>query len=273
MIPWRIAAAPFLIGAIFYLYKTFEDSSYSLHIIPFVVMLAVVYIFNPQINWWWYKRNPPKLAKGIAMFLQKNSRFYQNLSLENKKLFRDRISLSMIAYDYKPMVFEKVPEDVKAIVSACAVTTTLGRPDFLFPNFENIILYPKGFPSPQYPRNIHPSEIYDHDGVVMFSAEHLLLGFSTPQQYFNVGLYEYAKVFIESYPTENWPELGEDSWEKLQQVSGFGKDAIFKYMNLDDITPLPVSITFFFDFPKQLKAVLPELYDSFKDIFKQDPAL
>ncbi|KAA3625398.1 MAG: hypothetical protein DWQ02_21855 [Bacteroidetes bacterium] len=267
MSPWRLLAAPFMIAGIFVLYKTFSDPTWSWYLIPCVVMLAVLYVLSPQIDWYWYKRNPPAMPKPLAMFFQKNMRFYQNLSVDQKQKFRDRVSLYMMAADYMPKVFEKVPEDVKAIAAACAVEITLGKETFLFPNYEHIIVYPKAFPSPQYPRNIHPSEIYDHDGVIMFSAEHLVHGFVQPHRYFNVGLYEYARVFVDSYPTEPWPDLDEAIWTPLEQVSGFKKEAIFKYMNIDDISPLAVSIMFFFDFPEKFKETLPDLDALYSGIF------
>jgi hypothetical protein len=267
MTPWRLIAAPFLLGSFYFFYKFFDDHSYAYYLTGCVVILAALYVLSPQVNWFFYKRRPPKLPEPIVRLFIQNIPFFRNLSNDNKKKFCDRVSLYMIASDFMPKVFEKVPEDVKAAAAACAVRVSFGKPDFLFPNFEHIIVYPKSFPSPQYPRNIHPSEIYDHDGVIMFSAEHLMHGIIQPQRFFNVGMHEYAKVFMESYPTEDWPELDESYWPKLEQVSGFGKEAIFKYMNLDDITPLAVSIVFFFDFPQKFKAVLPELYGQYATIF------
>lgn len=270
--PWRFAAAPFIIGAIYYLYKTFDDPSYALYIVPFIVILVIFYVLSPQIDWFWFKRKPPKLPKPLVLLFQKHNRFYQNLTVEDKQKFRDRVSLYIKAADFMPMVFEKVPTDVQGVAAACAVQVSFGKDDFLFPDYEHIIVYPKAFPSPQYPRNIHPSEIYDHDGVIMFSAEHLMFGFIDPRKYFNVGLHEYAKVFIEKYPTEPWPELDENTWDQFHEISGFKKEAIFKYMNIDDITPLAVSIVLFFDFPQSFKTILPDLYDLYVTIFNINPA-
>ena len=43
-------------------------------------------------------------------------------------------------------------------------------------------------------------------------------------------------------------------------------------MNIDDITPLAVSIVLFFDFPQSFKTVLPDLYDLYVTIFNINPA-
>lgn len=271
MTPWRLVAAPFLIGGIVFFYMTFQDPTYSWYIIPCVVALAAIYVLSPQINWFFHKRRPPRLSKQVVTFFLNNLKSFRELPNTEKTRFLNRVSLYKIAANFMPKAFEEVPEDVKAVIAACAVRVSFGKEDYLFPNFENIIVYPKAFPSPQYPRNFHPSEIYDHDGVIMFSAEHLMHGFVQPQRYFNIGMHEYAKVFVESYPNEPWPELDETSWEQLDKVGGFGKEAIFKYMNIDDITPLAVSIVFFFDFPEKFKVVLPDLYKQYSGIFNQEP--
>lgn len=271
--PARTLSIPFLIGALVFLYLTWEvDAGYSIYIVPFVIIMALIYVLSPQINWWWYQRRPPELRPKIRLLIERHLPYYQQLVESEKSRFRKRAALYMEANDFMPRGMESVPEDLRAIAAACAVQITFGRKDFLLPRFEHIIFYPHPFPSPQYPENFHSSEIYEEDGVIIFSAEQLLPGFLQPFQYYNIGLHEYARAFMRSYPEIDFPKLPEDIWQKLQQASGFSQAAIERWINLKPIPVQPVSIALFFTFPRQFHAVLPELYEQYARIFNQSPA-
>lgn len=271
--PTRILSIPFVFLALFFLYLTWEvDPGYSIYIVPFVIMLALIYVFGPQINWWWYQRRPPELKPKIRLLITRHLPYYQKLMESEQERFRKRVALYMEANDFMPQGMESVPEDLRAIAAACAVQLTFGQKDFLLPKFEHIIFYPKPFPSPQYPENFHSSEIYEEDGVILFSAEQLLPGFLQPYQYYSIGLHEYAKVFARSYPEIHFPKLPEDIWQQLQQISGFSQAAIERWINLKPIPAQPVSIAHFFTFPAQFQAVLPDLYEQYARIFNQSPA-
>ena len=269
--PWKILAAPLVLAVAFLIFLATGDKSYSIYIVPLIFALVILYIFSPQINWWWYRAHPPALAKGLVSFFEKKNPIYQRMPENVKKHYRDRVSLFMIALDFIPDKMESVALDIKAITAASAAQMTMGKSDFLFPKFEHVIITPAAFPSPQYPKQFHPSEIYEKDGVVMFSAQHLIKGFAESNQYYHIGLHEYAKVFIHANPNEAWPTFEEDIWDELYRVSNFKKEAIFKYINLDDITPLPVSICHFFVFPDKFQQVFPELYRKYTAIFNQIP--
>lgn len=265
--PARILAAPLLIFLGIAVYLAFKvDGAYSLWIVPPLVLLAIVWVLSPQINWWWYQRYPPDVAAPIRQFLFQYP-FYQRLPEAEKKRFRSRIALFIMGSDFIPQIMKEVPEDVKAIVAANAVTLTFGKKDFLFPRFENIIINPKPLPTLQYPEKYHASEIYEPDGAVLFSAEQLVRGFLESNRYFNIGLYEYAKVFRISYPNHAYPKFDESIWESLERISGFSKAWIEQWINLPDIDPVAVSIAHFFTFPEQFLKELPEVYEKYRMIF------
>lgn len=268
----KFLSIPFVIAGLVFLYFTWEvDESYSTYIIPCVLSLALIYVFSPQIDWWWYLRYPPQLDAKVRHFFQTSYPFYQHLSLEHKQRFRDRVGLFMVAKDFKPHGMEAVPEDIKAIIAANAVQLTFGLEDFLLKKFENIVVAPKPFPSPNFPKHFHASETYEEDGVILFAADHLLKSFVNPEKFYNIGLHEFAQVFIKSHPDQVWPRLEKDIWEQMEQVSGFSKDGIHDWINLEEIDPLPVSIVHFFIFPKAFKKNLPKLFQTYSGIFQLDP--
>lgn len=270
--PARILAIPFILAALVFLYLTWEvDPGYSIYIAPPVILLALAYVLSPQINWWWYQRHPPELKPKLRMLLERHLPYYAQLAEPEKARFRKRMALYMEANDFRAQGMESVPEDLKAVAAACAIQLTFGRKDFLLPKFENIFFYPHPFPSPQYPENFHASEIYEEDGVIIFSAEQLLPGFLQPFRYYNIGLHEYAKAFMASYPDLGYPRLPETIWDSLRPVSGFSKAKIHQWINLKDIDPQPVAIVHFLTFPQAFQSALPELYAEYSRLFNQSP--
>ncbi len=268
----RFVAFPFVFAALIFLYLTWEkDASWAMYIVPNVVALAVVYVFSPQIDWWWYNRNVPELDPHLRMILTKQHTFYSRLSEENKKRFRDRIVLYTKAVEFMPQAIPSVPVDIQGIIAANIVHLTFGWKDYRLKKFEHIIVYPKPFPSPQYPENFHTSEIYPEDKVVMFAIQQLFPGTISPTKNYNIGLHEYARAFLYMYPDDRFPSFDESIWEKLEAISGFSKDYIFKHINRPDIDPLPVSICHFLIFPQRFQQLAPEVYRAYKEIFNLDP--
>lgn len=272
--PSRILALPFVIAALVFLYLTWEvDESYSVYIIPCALVLAIIYVFNPQINWWWYKRRPPKLDPPIRMLLEKQHAFYRQLPPAEQERFRQRVALYMIAHEYMPQAMESVPDDVKAVVAINAVYLSFGQEDFIMEPFERIVIYPKPFPSPQFPEKFHASELYEEDGVLLFAAEQLMRSFLQPGQYYNTGLHEFAKVFLHLHPDAGWPEPGENTWEMLEEISRFSREAIVQWINLPEaaVPARAVMISHFFVFPERFQQILPGAFAQLKGIFEVDP--
>lgn len=264
-------AAPFIGGALFFLYLTWTKDSYlAPWIIPFVVMATLIYVFSPQINWWWYSRRPPVLPTGLQDLLERNNAFYQGLKKTDKQRFRNRTALFMMATDWTPMAWpdETVPLDVQMALAAQAVTLTFNRTDYLFEKFEKVIVYPYPFPTPEYDF-VHASELYEADSCLLFSAQQLMLACIEPTKYYNIGMHEYAKAFVLLNPQIDWPSLTDDAiWEKLQISSQMSRQHVESVVGLSDLPAMPVAIHHYFIFPEQFRVVLPELAARFDQIFK-----
>ncbi|MEO1514562.1 MAG: zinc-dependent peptidase [Bacteroidota bacterium] len=272
--PSRILSAPFVIGLLYCLYQAWEnDESYAMYIVPQVLALAVIYILQPQIDWWWYKKRPPELDPPLARMLERFVSFYHHLNLHQKRRFRQRVVLFVMAQDFIAKGFEDVPEDVKYVIAANAVQLTFGQEEFLFPKFEHLVVYPVPFPSPQFPDRRHASELQEEDGVLMFSAEQLMAGTFQPKRHFNIVLYEYARAFQLSYPSKAYPSYDEFIWEKLEAISGLKEAYIRAYIGLEEIDVSAIAVALFFTRPEQFKAVLPQAYGILSQIFNLDPCM
>jgi len=158
-------------------------------------------------------------------------------------------------------------------MAVAPIAYTMKLEDFLFPKFENVVLYPHPFPSPQYQEQFHASEIYEPDGVVMFCVDHVVRGFMEPKQYLNLAWYEYARIYRLTYPDDRFAVLAQMKWEDLHEISRFSQDAIERWIGLTDIDTEALAIACFFLFPERFQVHAPEIYQVLTAIFDQDPVL
>ena len=235
-----------------------------------IILGAFIYILAPQIDWRIHKRNPPQMPATLHRFFENKIDFYQKMHPFIRKKFRERVMLFAEATDYKAQVTDEFPDDLKILIAASAVRLTMHQEDFLFRKFEHVILYPHPFPSPQILDHWHASEIHEEDGVVMFAAEQLMKGFTQPTRYFNISLYEYARVFRLTYPEKKYPDFDENVWQEFHQISRFSKDAIHKWMGLPELDATAVGIAHYFTFPKRFQQVLPKQFQQLKAIFQKE---
>lgn len=260
-------AIPFviLLGLGFYL--TWEvDTQWSLLIISSVVILVAGFLLAPQINWWWWQRFPPDLGEEAQRFLQK-SPVYKALPAQDKREFRRRLFLFGQGQNFMPQGMEKVPDDVQLILSVAAIRLTWKQENFLFPRFENIVVYPHVFPSPQYPDNFHASEVYEPDGVLLFCQDHIIRGFLQPNEYLNLAWYEYAKVFALTYPQYDLGDWEQVSWENIEAICGFSHEALLRWVGLPTLDKWALGIACYFLYPDQFERELPVMYKKLQLVF------
>jgi Glucose-regulated metallo-peptidase M90 len=265
----NLIALPFALSSLFFLYMAWMvDQAYSVYIIPFLLVSALIFVFQPQINWWWYSKRPPQLPAPFLQILERCSPFYQKLQPEQRKTFQDRVALFRMATDWSPQGFpeDELPPDIALALSAQAVTLSFGRSKYLIPKFEKVIIYPRPFPSPEHPFE-HASELYVPDGCLLFSGEQVMRAFLQPQQWYNVGLHEYAKVFALENPTEPWPQLTDSAWEALERVSKMPRTHVESVIGLENVDALPVAIHHFFIFAEAFSREMPQEAHTFAEIF------
>jgi hypothetical protein len=130
-------------------------------------------------------------------------------------------------------------------------------------------VYPHPFPSPQHPEKWHASEIFDEDGVVLFSAEQLMAGFMNPTRFFHLGLYEMARVYLKNHPQAAIPDFSEGDWGKLERISGLSRDVVHHFIGLPDADVRAVAIAHFFVFGEKFRSEMPEKHEALRREFMQ----
>lgn len=267
--PSRILSGPLLLIAILFGYLAYEyDEQYTIGLILAVLLLVLTYVFAPQINWWWWMRHPPDLPKSLHPPLE-HTPFYQRLSEADQRIFRRRVFLFNQAQSFRPQAIKEVTDDVKTAISTAAVQVNFHRLNFLYPDYENIIVYLHPFPSPQYPDDLHASEVFEdeHGNGLIFSIEHVLRSFLEPLVYYNVCVHEYARLLVKTSNDEQYPEIGEEFWSQLERISGFSYEKLAEYMGLPAIDPLLVAIHHYLVFRERFVLIAPEIAEVFDRIF------
>ena len=277
--PWLLFAAPFIVAMLTFfglaLYR--DDGHYAVYAAPFFILLAAMYIMAPQINWWWFEKYPPELGAQTKNFLDTHAPYYRKLSPELKIRFRHRVALFIAGNEFIRPVHKdypdaatlrnSVPEDLKAAVAANFVQVHFGKTDLVSKKFEHYILYPHPFPTIQF-QVLHNSEIFEEDGVVLFSADPLMQGLTQPQNYFNIGLYEMARVFKYTYNAFEMPEMPE---RELEIISRMSKKNIESIVGLSDLDNFAITVHHFFVFPQTFSVISYDVYQVLCNLFSQNP--
>jgi len=103
---------------------------------------------------------------------------------------------------------------------------------------------------------------------LLFSIQHLMLGLLQPDQYLHIGLYEYAKVYMRSYPFARYPQVEEAHWPVLERISGFSRTAIETYLNVPDISLPALATVFYFTQPEVFRSEWPEVFEQFSVVYQ-----
>ena len=271
MIAKRLAI-PFVIWILIVLIQTYVYEIYGVGgwIIPPVIILTALFVFSPQIDWWWYNRFPPVLDEKIKAYLHRSSSFYRSLNQDLKLEFEKRIFFYMTGNDFSAIKMDTIPEDMKAAVAIYPITMTFGQKNFMLAPFERIVLYQHPFPSPNM-KFLHASETDSEDGVILFSFEQLLQSQLRPDLFMNLGFYEYAIVYAYVHKKKQAPELDNSHWELLEKISNYSKDAVSKFTGFEEPSLFAsLSSAFFTNFVKFRKEDS-LLYDTFAKYFELDP--
>ncbi len=259
--PSRLLLIPFFILLCVTGYYTWiNDGLYNLWMLPPIIFLAAIYVLSPQIDWFYYKRFPSKLDNIQRQILVTGCPFYVSLNAEKKKIFEQRCFLMLMTIDFQSQSEESLPEDFKLMAILPAVMLKFEEEDFIFHGYEKMIVYPKAFPSPQYPNNFHHSETYKEDGVLLFSAQAIFQGFIDPLNHYPVTAHEWSKIFMEEKTQMKWPEGEESWWEVLGEMSGWDKSCILQCIGRPDVELLPVVLVHLLYFPVQTMEKFPDIY-------------
>lgn len=264
---------PFAGLVAYILYRNFVSSDYldpfNYLLLPALIAIVVLYLFGPQINHWWHKKNPPKLYSKITDWLEKYSTFYNGLSESNQERFRNRLSIYLESRSFTIMRDEpsNLPEDFKAIIAHNFIQLSFGFEDYLLDPYERVVVYNHAFPSPEK-QFLHTVETNHEDGVLLFSLEHLVPGMLQKDKFYNIGMHGYIEAFMNKHSDIDWPALEDSIALRLELISNLTMKKVESILGFEIDNMQIIAINYFFTYPKRFAETLPGMYKKYQEIFK-----
>lgn len=256
----RTLAFPLVVAFAAVMYFSFQPSymQYSVLLIPITILIACLYLFNPQIDYWWLERNPIPLDPEDLRILETYSPFYQRLNEAERQTFNQRIFLFIKAKEFIAMGREQqsVPQDVKLLFSMLAIELTWKKDrKFLFANYDRIIFYKHPFPTPQH-QFLHTYETFHEDGVMIVALDYFSMAIQNPKQYYHIGYHTLAEAYFKEYTDIDLPEIHD--WGPLEHISQFKAKQVKEVLGYPSIDLMPVTINYYFTFRSAFREHLPQ---------------
>ena len=266
-----IVSIPFLLLTLFFGYHVFylENSDLFIYLVIFVVISMTIYMFQPQIDFYWFKNHPLELKEKEKKFLRSLSSFYASLNDEQKIKFENRayVFVRFKGFEWIRSEKKELPQDMRLLIAANAVQITFNLEDYLFDKFDLYFGYNHAFPTPNK-QFLHSVEVNMEDKIAIFNMEVIINSQNVNNKIFNIGLFAFAEIFISLHPRKMYPEINKNQfWEEMELVSGISKQKIIDIIGYEPNTLTPVMITIFFMYSQSFKDISPKNYDKLCSIF------
>lgn len=245
--------------AILYYAWTYEGD-YAIWLLVPVVLCAVSIVMAPQIDWWWISKYPPKTPIAIKKMFEAKSDYFRQTDISLKDFFLHRVEMFYKAFDWIPQGYDTIPGDVQYVLCSYAAQLTMNKSKFMFKEWEKIVLYKHPFPSPQFPKALHNSEIFMEDKVMLYNIEAVMLGFLEPYTHFPVGLYEMSRAYCETFKLKLVNDENDFNTEHAEKIIRTTMDWVTSGVGLNIIDMNGLAIVFYFLFPENMKIIRPELF-------------
>jgi len=214
----------------------------------------------------------------IIAILEKYSFYYRQLGTEKKQKFLSRLKhfiskKNFIIHD------EDGYKEMPILICAAAIQISLGLEEYILPHFSHIHIFPEEFIGISPTFRFLQGNVSGH--CIHLSWKHFLHDIKNISDGENVGLHEMAHA----YYYQNFETRENVSKEFVNKFEGFnlygdkilkkelepGNELYSDYGLRNMYEFWAESIELFFEKPAALKYKYPELYDTIKNILKQDP--
>lgn len=267
----RVLAIPFAIvaGLSFYYGFDGDKSIYTNYLVPSVLILAIIYIFHNNIDFWYRKKFPIRFDKNEVILADRYSPFYNKLSDSDKIIFEERMHTFIHAKEFKAMGREvqDVPHDVQFLTGLMTIEMTFSKElNFRLDHFDQFIFYKHPFPSPRH-QYLHTTEVNAEDGVIIMALDYVSAAINDRKRFYHTGYHTLAEAYIYCFSNEKYPI--DIRWESIEQATKFRRDQIIKVLGTAKIDLLLVAISTYFVFSSELMKVDLELWTQLDNIFRK----
>lgn len=203
--------------------------------------------------------------------LNKQFDYYNSLSDKKKKYFEHRVAGFIEKYEFIGKEEFIITDEVQVLIAATSVMLTFGLRNYLFSNFDKVIVYPSQYYS-TINEAYHKGEYNPRMQAIVFSWEDFKAGYEIKNDNLNLGIHEFAHVlhfhgmnsqdtsaiiFSRMYNQINREVNYPENREKLINSDYF---RIYAYTNPFEF--LAVIIEHYFESPDLFKQEFPELFEN-----------
>ena len=267
----HILASPFGLALLYLGYNSLTQENYphSIWMVVPITGLVLLYLFKPQLDFWWHTKFPVKFDPELGAFLAKNNSYYNSLAGEEKSKFENRLNLYMEAREYKAVGTNEqkdIPYDMKALLASIPVQLTMNKEDFLIGDMDRIFLYKHPFPTPSK-QFLHTVESHVEDGVFIFSLHEWQAATHEPKRFYNNVWYGYADAYLKVYNDNTSAIERFANFETIEQIGRYTEEYILKILGLKAVDPLAVLCGLYFTHPEEMKSNAPEAHKALSTFF------
>ncbi len=220
------------------------------------------------------------LSKKYKKILRKYFLYYTLLDRKQQRLFERKVQYFIYHKEFIPRQMTRVTDEMKVLISACAVQLTFGYPGLTLRHFKRILVYPDNYYS-TINKVYHKGEVNPRLQAIVLSWRSFVQGYLEHNSGVNLGLHEMAHAirlenlifngehdFFEPQVLKKWEELASLCMAEIQQSDNdFFRD--YAATNKDEF--FAIAIENFFERPVEFKKNMPDLYAVLCKLMKQDP--
>jgi Mlc titration factor MtfA (ptsG expression regulator) len=251
---------------------------------------------------WWRERRREKLLElpfpeAQRAALERHVKHYRRLDAQSQQHLRDLVQVFVAEKHWEGCGGLVLREDMKAIIAAQACLLVLALPHRLYENVESILVYPSTVVRPAQKPGVFVRPSVASGPIALLGEAHLrgpvvlawdrvLRDGRHPNAGHNLVYHEFAhKLDMLDGSADGTPPLATreavQRWQvvcdrvflDLRARSERGEPTfIDAYGATNEAEFFAVVTEHFFEQPRELRRVEPELYDVLRDFYRQDPA-
>ncbi|MCC6418537.1 MAG: zinc-dependent peptidase [Gemmataceae bacterium] len=226
-------------------------------------------------------------------YLEDNFAHYRLLTEAERATLHNDLRVVVAEKEWEGCRGQEMTDEVKVTIAAQACLLVLARPHNYFVRVVSILVYPRSFriPGHEVLGNVVLEGDMGADGqadrtTVVLSWEDVVEDGRRPRRGRNVVYHEFAHQLdfedgeINGAPHLDTPDLARrwqtvmtGEYNRLCEAIDTGEEVLLdEYAATDPGEFFAVATEYFFSTPRRLQHYHPELYDLFRDYYRQDPA-
>lgn len=267
----HLIASPFGLALLYLGYNslTIDNYPYSIWMVVPITVLVLLYLFKPQLDYWWHTKFPIKFDKELSEFLASKNPYYASLEGEEKIKFEHRLNLYMEARDYKAIGANEqkdIPYDMKAMLASIPTQLTMHKEDYLIGDMDRIFLYKHPFPTPSK-QFLHTVESHVEDGVFIFSLNEWQAATHEPKRFYNNIWYGYMDAFLKVFNDDTNSIEPYATFQNIEKIGKYTEEYILRILGLKAVDPLVVLCGLYFTHTEEMKTNTPQIFGKLQTFF------